>query len=54
MKMQYEEIDEILIPTKRRYAKSNWKAKFDDDVKWTYVTWSNIKFNNSLKREEFE
>lgn len=54
MKVKYEEIDGILIPTKRQYAKSNWKAEMSEDVKWIYVNWSNIKFNNGLTKAEFE
>ncbi|MGJ8550191.1 hypothetical protein [Winogradskyella wichelsiae] len=53
LQMEYEEIDGIMIPTKRQYKKSNWDAEVTD-LPWIYVTWSNIKFNNKLKLEDFQ
>lgn len=52
MQLDYEEIDGFLIPTKRKYKKSTWDAEVSDEP-WILVDWSNIKFNNKLKREEF-
>mgnify|MGYP003683024481 CR=1 FL=1 len=52
MQMDYEEIDGFLIPTKRKYKKSTWKAEVTDEP-WITVDWSNIKFDNNLKKEEF-
>ncbi|MDO5973044.1 DUF6503 family protein [Flavivirga jejuensis] len=53
MTVQYEEIDGMLIPTKRRYKKSNWNAEVSDKP-WIEVTWSNIRFNNDLNMTDFK
>jgi len=53
MTLEYENIDGILIPTKRKYNKSTWSADVTD-APWTKVTWSDIKFNNSLTEENFK
>lgn len=53
MKLEYETVDGLLIPTKRLYKKSTWDA-FVDENPWTKVTWSNIKFNNNLSHKDFE
>lgn len=52
MKLKYEEIDGILIPTKRQYKQSTWDAEVTDKP-WINVTWSNIKFNNDFTKEDF-
>lgn len=53
MVLEYEDVDGMLIPTKRKYKKSTWKAAVSD-APWINVNWSNISFNNSLKRKEFK
>ena len=53
MKVQYEEIDGLLIPTKRLYTKATWDGKPLNE-NWIKVTWSDIKFDNGLSREMFE
>lgn len=53
MKLDYEEVDELLIPVKRQYKKSDWDAKVSEEP-WIDVTWSNIKFNNGLTKERFK
>ena len=53
LQMEYEEIDGILIPTKRQYKKSNWDAEVTD-LPWIHVTWTDIKFNNNLKKSDFQ
>lgn len=53
MRMQYEEVDGLLIPTKREYKKSTWDADVSDEP-WINVTWSNIKFNNNLSKKDFK
>ena len=52
MKLQYEEIDGLIIPTKRKYKQSTWEAEVDDKP-WIEVTWTDIKFNNDLSKEDF-
>ncbi|MCW2117997.1 outer membrane lipoprotein-sorting protein [Flavobacterium sp. 7A] len=52
MKLEYEEVDGILIPTKRKYKGSNWEAVETNDP-WTLVNWRNIKFGNQLTKADF-
>ncbi|MDW7694525.1 DUF6503 family protein [Flammeovirgaceae bacterium SG7u.111] len=52
MQMEHEEIDGFLIPSKRKYKKSTWDAEVTD-APWILVDWSDIKFDNNLKKEEF-
>ncbi len=53
MKLQYEEVEGMLIPTKRQYKKSTWDADVSEDP-WINVTWSDIKFNNELSKADFK
>ena len=53
MKLEYEEIDGMLIPTKRLYKKSTWNADVSEEP-WIKVTWSDIKFNNDLTKDFFQ
>lgn len=53
MKMEYENIDGLMIPTKRKYKASNWNAEVTDEP-WILVNWTDIKFNNGLKVEDFK
>ncbi|MDO7171333.1 DUF6503 family protein [Mariniflexile sp. AS56] len=52
MELQYEEVDGLLMPTKRQYKKSTWHADVSEEP-WIYVTWSDIKFNNGLTKADF-
>ena len=53
MLLQYEEVDGILIPTKRLYKKSTWEAEVNEEP-WIKVTWTDIKFNNGLSEADFK
>lgn len=53
MRMEYEDVDGILIPTKRMYKKSTWDVVVTDEP-WIHVTWSDIQFNNQLDSSLFE
>ncbi|SHK67851.1 DUF6503 family protein [Maribacter aquivivus] len=53
MTLEYEGVDGMLFPTKRKYKKSTWKAAVSD-APWITVNWSNIKFNNGLEKSDFE
>lgn len=53
MHLEYEEVDGMLIPTKRLYKKSTWDAALTQDP-WIQVTWTDIKFNNGLSSADFE
>ncbi|MEW7279325.1 hypothetical protein ABW636_12095 [Aquimarina sp. 2201CG1-2-11] len=52
MQIEYEQIDNFLIPTKRKYKKSTWNADINDEP-WILVNWTDIKFNNNLKKKDF-
>ncbi|MEM1339673.1 MAG: hypothetical protein AAGF96_18075 [Bacteroidota bacterium] len=52
MQIEYEQIDGFLIPTKRKYKKSTWDANVSD-APWTQVNWTDIRFDNNLKKEDF-
>ncbi|MDN3666456.1 DUF6503 family protein [Algibacter miyuki] len=53
MVMEYEQVDDLLIPTKRKYKKSNWDAEVTD-APWILVNWTDIKFNNGLTKADFK
>lgn len=53
MQLEYENIDGMLIPTKRKYKKSTWNADISDEP-WIHVIWSNVKFNNGLTKKDFK
>lgn len=53
MELKYENIEGLLIPTKRRYKSSNWNAEITKNP-WILVDWSDIKFNNNLSKLDFE
>ena len=53
MQLKYEEIDGLLIPTKRKYKQSTWNAALSNEP-WTHVTWTDISFNNGLSKADFD
>ena len=53
MKLKYEEIEGIMIPTQRRYKQSTWNADIDEKP-WINVTWSDVKFDTGITREDFK
>lgn len=53
MKVEYENIEGLLMPTKRKYKGSNWNAEVTDNP-WTLVNWTDIKFDNKLTKADFE
>ena len=52
MIMEYEQVEDLLIPTKRKYKKSNWDAEVTEEP-WILVNWTDIKFNNGLTKADF-
>ncbi len=52
MKVQYEKVDDILIPTNRKYKLSTWEGEVTDEP-WTTVRWTNVKFKNGFTAAEF-
>jgi len=53
MILDYETIDGLTLPTKRKYKPSTWEADVSD-APWIMVTWSDIKFNNNLTKAMFQ
>ncbi len=53
MLVEYEQIDGIKLPVKRKLIKSNWKGDLLED-NWMLEIMSNIKFSNSFKKEDFD
>jgi hypothetical protein len=53
MVLDYETIDGLMIPTKRKYKASNWNADVNDEP-WILVDWTNISFDNDLSIETFK
>ncbi|GJM36550.1 MAG: hypothetical protein DHS20C18_55510 [Saprospiraceae bacterium] len=53
MKVEYEEVEGVLIPTKRAYTKANWEGETLNE-NWIQVRWTDIKFNNGLSKKAFE
>lgn len=53
MVLEYETVEGLMIPTKRKYTKANWDGEpLNED--WIQVRWSNIKFNNGLTAAMFK
>ncbi len=53
MELEYEDIDGVLLPTHRKYKKSTWDAEVTEEP-WINVTWTDIKFNNNLTKDDFK
>lgn len=52
MVLEYEVVEGLLIPTRRKYKKSDWNAHVSDEP-WIKVAWTDISFNNNLSKEIF-
>lgn len=52
MRVEYEKIDKVLIPTYRKYTKSDWEANVLKDV-WIEEITKDIKFNQNLDKSLF-
>ena len=54
MQVEYEEVDGILSPTKRKYKNLTWTADVTDEP-WITVSWTDIQFNTpELTKARFE
>lgn len=53
MQMEYEDIDGILLPTKRKYKPSTWEGTVTEEP-WIYVNWTAVKFNNGISKSDFK
>jgi len=52
MRVRYDEIDGVLIPTYREYTQSNWDGDILKD-EWTQEISENIKFTTGLRKDQF-
>jgi len=50
MKIEYEEVDGIFIPSTRKNTKSNWDGVVFKE-EWNSMFWTDIKFDNGLSKE---
>lgn len=53
MRLEYENVEGILIPSKRKYKASTWTAEVTNEP-WIYVTWTAIEFNTGITKEAFK
>ena len=53
MEVEYEVVDGIKLPTKRRYTKSNWDGKILDE-NWAEELSTNIRFKNGFSKDIFK
>jgi len=52
MKVEYEEVEGFLLPSKRKYTKGDWDGNnISDD--WVHVSWTNIQFDTGLPKTIF-
>lgn len=54
MEVEYERIDGVLLPVKRRYAPSNWAGEVSDSARWTDEVSIGVRFNNGFDDSLFE
>jgi hypothetical protein len=54
MKVEYERVDGVLLPTNRRYARSDWSGHVSKDAEWTDEISAGVRFNNGFDEAIFE
>jgi len=54
MEVEYEEVDGVLLPVKRRYTPSDWSGKVKRGAKWTDEISAGIRFDNGFEHSMFE
>ncbi len=53
MKVKYETFGDVMLPTFRSYASSNWDGEIAADAVWTDEICENLKFGNGFTIEDF-
>ena len=53
MKVEYEEVAGLKLPTRKKFAPADWEGNIKQDV-WVDEISENIKFNNGFSRDIFE
>jgi len=54
MEVEYERVDGVLLPTKRRYTPSDWSGNLPKDAEWTDEISIGIRFNNGFEPPLFQ
>lgn len=54
MEVEYERIDGVLLPTRRRYAPARWNGELRKDARWTDELSLGIRFDNGFSSGLFE
>jgi hypothetical protein len=54
MEVEYERVDGVLLPTKRRYTQSDWSGNVPKDAEWTDEISIGIRFNNGFEPPLFQ
>jgi len=49
----YERVEAVRLPTKRRYAASDWSGQLPRNIKWTEDLSVGIRFGNGLREGLF-
>ena len=53
MKVSYENVDGLLLPTRRVYTPANsWESGEPESDKWVEETMMNIRFRNGFKKSD--
>jgi hypothetical protein len=54
MKVKYESFGEVMLPTWRSYAPSNWEGEVAEDAEWTDEISEALRFGNGFTRAMFQ
>jgi hypothetical protein len=54
MEVDYELVDGVLLPLKRRYAPSDWSGRVKKGAKWTQEISVGVRFDNGFDSSMFE
>jgi hypothetical protein len=53
MRVEYERVEGVLLPTKRRYTASDWLGQVAQDARWTEEISVGIRFDNGFEEGLF-
>jgi hypothetical protein len=54
MRVRYDRVDGVLLPTERHYTASDWAGSVPRDAEWTDEISVGIRFNNGFSAELFQ
>lgn len=52
MQVEHQNVDGLMIPTKRQYKNSTWDAEVNEEP-WILVSWTDIAFNLGVPKDGF-